>query len=83
MIEEMIDEYLLLKKERDMLKDELQIYKDKFSSLSQQLGVSYARLLHMKVVSCEVQSQAWNYGKETVVIALEDEVTDKLYERSM
>lgn len=77
MIEEMIDEYLLLKKERDMLREELQIYKDKFSSLSQQLGVSYARLLHMKVVSCETQRQAWNYGKEIVHIALEDEITEK------
>ena len=79
MIEEMIDEYILLKKERDMLRDELQIYKDKFCELSQQLGISYARLLNMKVVSCETQKQAWNFGKETVYIALEDEM--KNYEK--
>ena len=76
-IETMIDEYTLLKKERDMLRAELDIYKEKFNALSQQLGVSYARLLRMKVVSCEVQKQAWNYGKEIVYIALEDEITEK------
>lgn len=76
-IETMIDEYILLKKERDAAAAELNMYKEKFAALSQQLGVSYARLLHMKVVSCEVQRQAWNFGKEIVYIALEDEVTDK------
>ena len=76
-IETMIDEYTLLKKERDMLKDELNIYKEKFNALSQQLGISYARLLNMKVVSCEIQQQAWNFGKQVVYIALEDEVTEK------
>ena len=73
-IETMIDEYILLKKERDMFMEELQMYKDKFSALSQQLGISYARLLNMKVVSCETQRQAWNNGKEVVYIALEDEI---------
>ena len=76
-IEQMIDEYTLLKKERDMFMEELQMYKDKFFALSQQLGVSYARLLHMEVVSCEVQRQAWNLGKEVVHIVLEDKITDK------
>ena len=76
-IEQMIDEYTLLKRERDMFMEELQMYKDKFDALSKQLGISYARLLHMKVVSCEVQRQAWNLGKGAVYIVLEDEITEK------
>ena len=76
-IEQMIDEYTLLKRERDMFMEELQMYKDKFDALSKQLGISYARLLNMKVVSCEAQQQAWNFGKQVVYIVLEDQVTDK------
>lgn len=76
-IEQMIDEYTLLKKERDMFMEELQMYKDKFSALSQQLRISYARLLNMEVVSCETQQQAWNFGKQVVHIVLEDKITEK------
>lgn len=70
-IETMIAEYELLKTQKEKAQAELAWYREKYEALSRQLGMEPTRLLHMKVVSCETQRQAWS-NKNVLIVTLEE-----------
>lgn len=75
-IETMIAEYEQIKKERDAALQELEVFRNKMEALARQLGVDIGRLLRMTVIQSEMQYQAWS-NKQVLVVALEDEITEK------
>ena len=76
-IEQMIQEYGEILKERDLAKMELKAYQEAYDRLAQQLGMDPARLFQMEVVSCECEKQYWNFGREVVHVTFEDKITEK------